>query len=192
MFVVPPQRLKGDKATIRRVVEDCISAATRGSLPQFSLATPHRGSNLAESWIGHLGASLIRLPSDLQSDIVNMVSDKPDAATPTAKAFHRQMNFSSVRTLSPRDPRCKRWPISRSMCRFTASSENMPGSDRNQQRRVVPYTSSHLVGASSELVVRSGHSVCENGDAQREVIRILRLEMNREKRGTELLSVAQR
>ena len=27
------------------------------------IATPHRGSQIAESWIGHIGASLIRLPS---------------------------------------------------------------------------------------------------------------------------------
>ena len=34
------------------------------------VATPHRGSNLAESWIGHIAASLIRLPTSLQTDIV--------------------------------------------------------------------------------------------------------------------------
>jgi hypothetical protein len=45
---------------------------------------------------------------------------------------------------------------------------------------VVRYTSAHLDGAASELVVRSGHNVCENRDAQREVIRILRMELQRE------------
>jgi len=39
---------------------------------------------------------------------------------------------------------------------------------------------------------RSGHSVCESPDTQREVIRILHLELNREKCGTEALSFAQR
>jgi hypothetical protein len=56
---------------------------------------------------------------------------------------------------------------------------------------VVPYASSHLEGASSELAVRSGHSVCEKPDAQREVIRILHLELNREKRTNETPSLAQ-
>ena len=37
------------------------------------------------------------------------------------------------------------------------------------------------MAAASELVVRSGHNVCENRDAQREVIRILRLELQRER-----------
>jgi hypothetical protein len=60
----------------------------------------------------------------------------------------------------------------------------------NRSDGVVPCASSHLDGAASELVVRSGHSVCENPDAEREVIRILRLELNREKRSTDALSLA--
>ncbi len=71
------------------------------------MASPHRGSQIADSWIGHIGASLIRLPSDLQSDIVNVVSGNRDAATPAAKAFDAEMNFSSVHTLSPNDPALK-------------------------------------------------------------------------------------
>ena len=38
---------------------------------------------------------------------------------------------------------------------------------------IVPYTSSHLEGAQSELIVKSGHSVQENLSAIREVRRIL-------------------
>jgi hypothetical protein len=33
---------------------------------------------------------------------------------------------------------------------------------------------------TSELVVHSGHNVCEKVDAQREVVRILRLKLQRE------------
>jgi hypothetical protein len=42
---------------------------------------------------------------------------------------------------------------------------------------VVSYTSSHLNGATSELVVRSGHGVANNTEAQAEVRRILRLQL---------------
>ncbi len=193
LFVVPPQRLKGDKATIRRLVETLHFRRNPRVVRAIFASTPHRGSKLAESWIGHLGASLIRLPLDLRSDIVNIVSANPDAATPTAKAFHRQLNFSSVRTLSPRDPALQALAdIPIDVPFHSIIGEHNPGPIETSSDGVVSYTSSHLAGANSELVVRSGHSVCENGDAQREVIRILRLEMNREKRGTELLSVAQR
>ena len=42
---------------------------------------------------------------------------------------------------------------------------------------VVRYASSHLDGASSELIVHSGHNAFNNSDARSEVIRILRQEL---------------
>jgi hypothetical protein len=193
LFVVPPQRLKGDKAIIRRLVDGLHFRRNPRVVGAIFAATPHRGSNLAESWIGHIAASLIRLPLDLQSDIVNVVSANPDAATPTAKTFHREMNFSSVRTLSPRDPALQALadlPIEVPF--HNIIGQHNPGPIETSSDGVVPYASAHLDGAASELVVRSGHGVCENRDAQREVIRILRLELRREKLTREAVSLARR
>jgi hypothetical protein len=148
---------------------------------------------LAESWIGHIAASLIHLPASLQTDIVGVVSANHDAATPAAKAFNREMNFSSVHTLSPRDPALHALvdlPIEVPF--HSIIGQNHPGAVETSSDGVVPYASSHLDGASSEIVVRSGHSVCEKPEAQREIIRILRLELNREKRTSEVPSLAQR
>jgi pimeloyl-ACP methyl ester carboxylesterase len=177
LFVVPPQRLKGDKAIIRRLVDGLHFHRNPRVVRAIFAATPHRGSELAESWIGHFAASLIRLPLDLQSDIVNLVAANPDAATPTAKAFHREMNFSSVRTLSPRDPALQALadlPIEVPF--HSIIGQHNPGPIESSSDGVVAYASAHLDGAASELAVRSGHGVCENPEAQREVIRILRLE----------------
>ena len=179
LFVVPPQRLKGDKAIIRRLVDGLHFHRNRRVVAAIFAATPHRGSQLAESWVGHLAASLIRLPSDLQSDIVNVASENPDAATPTAKAFHREMNFSSVHTLSPRDPVLQAMvnlPIEVPF--HSIIGQHNAGPIEMSSDGVVPYASAHLDGAASELVVRGGHGVCENPDAQREVIRILRMELH--------------
>jgi hypothetical protein len=49
-----------------------------------------------------------------------------------------------------------------------------------------PYDANKLID------VRSGHSVCQNPNAQREVMRILRLEVEGEKRTNETVSVAER
>ena len=46
---------------------------------------------------------------------------------------------------------------------------------------MVPYWSSHLDGAQSEVIVRSGHGVFGNPEAVQEIIRILHL-ASREKR----------
>ena len=42
---------------------------------------------------------------------------------------------------------------------------------------VVPYSSSHLDGAASELIVRSGHSVHRCPGAMQELLRILLLHL---------------
>jgi hypothetical protein len=193
LFVVPPQRLRGDKEAIRRFADGLHFRRDPRVVRAIFAATPHRGSNLAESWIGHFAGSLIRLPPSLQTDIVGVVAANQDAATPAAKAFDREMNFSSVHTLSPRDPALHALvdlPIE--VPYHNIIGQNHSGAVETGSDGIVPYVSSHLDGSDSELVVRSGHGVCENHDAQSEVIRILRLELSREKRGTEALSVAQR
>jgi pimeloyl-ACP methyl ester carboxylesterase len=179
LFVVPPPQLRGDRQVIRRFAHGLHFRRNPRVVRTIFAATPHRGSKLAESWIGHVAASLIRLPLDLQSDILNIVSENPDAATPTAKAFHREMNFSSVRTLSPRDPPLQALadlPIEVPF--HSIIGQRHAGPIEASSDGVVPYTSAHLDHGASELVVRSGHSVCENPEAQREVIRILRLELH--------------
>ena len=193
LFVVPPQRLHGDSEVIRRFADGLHFRRDPRVVRAIFLATPHRGSNLAESWIGHIAASLIHLPTSLQTDIVSVVSANHDAATPGAKAFDREMNFSSVHTLSPRDPALHALadlPIEVPF--HSIIGQNHAGAVETSSDGVVPYPSSHLDGASSEIIVRSGHSVCENPDAQREVIRILHLELNRETRSTKALSLAER
>jgi triacylglycerol esterase/lipase EstA (alpha/beta hydrolase family) len=193
LFVIPPQELRGDRQVIRRFAEGLHFRRNPRVVRAIFVSTPHRGSNLAESWIGHLAASLIRLPTSLQTDIAGVVSANQEAATPDAIAFDREMNFSSVHTLSPRDPALHALvdlPIEAPF--HSIIGQNHAGAVETSSDGVVPYASSHLDGASSEIVVRSGHGVCENPDAQREVIRILRLELSREKRNTEALSFAQR
>jgi triacylglycerol esterase/lipase EstA (alpha/beta hydrolase family) len=193
LFLAPPERLRGDRKAIRWFADGLRFRRNPRVVRAIFLATPHRGSNLAESWIGHIAASLIHLPTSLQTDIVGVVSANQDTASPAAKAFDREMNFSSVHTLSPRDPALHALvdlPIEVPF--HSIIGQTHAGGVETSSDGVVPYASSHLDGANSEIVVRSGHSVCENPDAQREVIRILHLELNREKRGAEAPSFAQR
>ena len=189
LFVVPPQRLKGDKATIRRLAEALHFQRNPRVVRVIFAASPHRGSKLAESWIGHFAASLIHLPTDLQSDIVNIVSANPDAATPLAKAFHRKLNISSVRTLSPDDPALQALAALPVEVQFhSIIGQHNAGPIEQSSDGVVPYSSAHLDGAASELVVRSGHGVCEKPDAQREVIRILWLEIQYRSRVAKMMN----
>jgi len=183
LFAVPPQQLKGDKATIRQLVDGLHFHRNSRVIGAIFAATPHRGSDLAESWIGRFAASLIHVPSGLQSDFMKVTSENPNAATPAAKIFHREMNFSSVHTLSPHDPALQALadlPIEVPF--HSVLGQHSPAPIETSSDGVVPYSSSHLDHAASELVVRSGHGVCENREAQREVLRILRLKLHNQSR----------
>jgi alpha-beta hydrolase superfamily lysophospholipase len=178
VFTVPPQQLGGDSATVRRIAEGLHFRRNPRVVRAIFAATPHRGAKLAESWIGHIGASLIRLPSNLHADIVDILSANRDSSTSAAQAFNREMNFSAVHTLSPRDPALKALvdlPIEVPF--HSIIGQHSGGALESSSDGVVAYTSAHLDGAASELVVRSGHNVYENRDGQNEIIRILRLEL---------------
>jgi hypothetical protein len=182
LFEVRPEQLRGDRSMIRRFSDAIHFRRNPRVIRAIFAATPHRGSKLAESWIGRIGESLIRLPSNVQSDIVTVMSENRDVSTATAaRAFDRDMNFSAVHTLSPRDPALNALvdlPIEVPFHNIIGQHDGGP--TESSSDGVVAYTSSHLDGAESELVVHSGHNVCENGDAEREVIRILRGEVHRE------------
>jgi hypothetical protein len=181
LFTVPPNQLRGDKEVVRQWDEALHFQRDPRVVRAIFAATPHRGSNLAESWIGHIGQSLIHLPSGMQTSIVTVVSENQDVATPAAKAFDKEMNFSAVRTLSPNDPALHAIAqLSSGVPFHTIVGQHNSGPIETSSDGVVPHASSHLDGAASELVVHSGHNVCENVDAQREVIRILRVELQRE------------
>lgn len=178
LFTERPERLKGDKAVIRRLADGLHFRRNPRIVAAIFAATPHRGSKMADSWVGHLAASLIHLPLNLQSDLVNVASENPDAATPRAKAFHREMNFSSVHTLSSRDPVLQAMadlPVEVPF--YSIIGQHNSGTIETGSDGIVSYASAHLDGAAGELVVRSGHGVCENAEAQSEVNRILRLEL---------------
>ena len=50
---------------------------------------------------------------------------------------------------------------------------------------VVPYSSSHLDGAASEVIVQSGHSVHRSPGAMQELLRILLLHLREDQPGSE-------
>ena len=100
----------------------------------------------------------------------------PNAMRPEAAAFFEGGRFSAVRTLSPRSTALvavSELPIE--VPYHSVIGQLHPGPKERGSDGVVPYWSSHLPGAQSELIVRSGHGVIDNPDAIREVIRILHL-----------------
>ena len=193
LFVVSPEQLRGNPQTIRLLRRAFCFRRNPRVVRAIFVATPHRGSAMADSWIGRVAKSLIRLPSDMQTGFADFAEENAEVRTAEATAFFKELNFTSVHMLSTRDPMLlalARLPIAVPFHSIMGEKHNGAGSDG-----VVRYASSHLDGANSELVVRSGHNAFNNSEARSEVIRILREELQRSplkpRRSTMLASYAE-
>ncbi len=139
------------------------------------MASPHRGTPFANGRLAIIFRGLIRLPATMFADISNLSDVLKDAST---KGLSRMPN--SIDNLSVKDPfimAAADLPISprvhyNSIIGVYKSSGPLAASSDG----VVPYSSSHLAGAESELALPSWHSVQENPAAILELRRILRLQ----------------
>jgi pimeloyl-ACP methyl ester carboxylesterase len=137
------------------------------------ISTPHRGSKLASGWIGRIGASFVRTPRFFTSIYS---STKPLlVADPAARRLNRMPN--SVDTLEPNDrfvQAVNKLPITPVIPYHSIMGDRGRADTPNSSDGVVPYWSSHLEGARSELIVNSDHGAQYNPQAIREVARILK------------------
>src|SRR6266536_1055951 len=140
------------------------------------ISTPHRGSKLASGWIGRIGGALVRTPRLFTSVYTStkplLVSD------PAARTLKRMPN--SVDTLEPNDrfvQAVDKLPMTRGIPYHSIMGDRGRGDTPNSSDGVVPYWSSHLAGAQSELIVNSDHGAQYNPQAIREVDRILKLNL---------------
>lgn len=175
LFVVPPEQLHGNRETIRLLQRSMFFRRNPRVVRAVFISTPHRGCAMADSWVGDFAKSLIRLPNELQRGFAEIDQANIGVTTPEAAAFFKQLNFSSVQTLSPHNPTLltlARLPIA-------VPYHSIMGQKREgaQSDGVVHYASSHLDGAKSEVIVQSGHNAFNNPDAETEVIRILHEEL---------------
>jgi pimeloyl-ACP methyl ester carboxylesterase len=141
------------------------------------ISTPHRGSKLASGWIGRIGAGLVRTPRLLTS--VYALTKPLLVADPAARTLKRMPN--SVDTLEPNDRFVRavdKLPITPGIPYNSIMGDRGRGDTPNSSDGIVPYWSSHLAGAQSELIVNSGHSAQYNPRAIREVERILRVNLS--------------
>ncbi len=135
------------------------------------ICTPHRGSNMAIQGIGQLAMRLIALPSSLISQFNNEVKGQISALTGSGKRLP-----NTIFSLSPGNPLLHimdKVPIT---CPYhTIAGDRGKGDTPNSTDGVVPYWSSHMNGAQSELIVPGPHGSCELPQTIAELDRILQL-----------------
>jgi pimeloyl-ACP methyl ester carboxylesterase len=142
------------------------------------ISTPHRGSKFAAGWVGRIGAALVRTPRLFNSIYA---STKPLLiADPAPRPLKRMPN--SVDTLEPNDrfvQAVDKLPIAPGIPYHSIIGDRGRGDTPNSSDGIVPYWSSHLAGAQSELIVNSDHGAQYNPQAIQEVARILKLNLAR-------------
>jgi pimeloyl-ACP methyl ester carboxylesterase len=161
----------------RKLLEESLVFNHRSDVQRvIFISTPHRGSKIASDWIGRIGSSLVRTPRLFTSVYAStkplLVSD------PAARTLKRMPN--SVDTLEPNDRFVRavdKLAITPGIPYHSIIGDRGRGDTPNSSDGVVPYWSSHLEGAQSELIVNSDHGAQFNPDAIREVGRILKVNL---------------
>jgi len=178
LFGKSPERMSLASDT-RRMLEDSLIFRTRREVGRaVFLSGPHRGAEMAGSWLGRIGAMLVKAPTTLikvAKDMKNLVQADPSAL----KVNHIP---NSVDTLAPNNRFVKiinTIPITPGIPYHSIIGDRGRGDTPNSSDGLVPYWSSHLAGAQSELIVPSNHSAQRNPEAMAEVGRILRLHANK-------------
>jgi pimeloyl-ACP methyl ester carboxylesterase len=172
-FSMPPAKTPLASDT-RKLLEESLIFNHRADVQRvIFISTPHRGSKLASGWIGRVGAALIRTPRLFTSVYTStkplLVSD------PAARTLKRMPN--SVDTLEPNDrfvQAVNKLPITPVIPYHSIMGDRGRADTPNSSDGVVPYWSSHLEGARSELIVNSDHGAQYNPQAIQEVARILK------------------
>lgn len=140
------------------------------------MAVPHRGSAMAKWSIARFGSNLIRIPSKVVSRSLKFLGTII-RVTNKENEVVKEMVYTGIDNLDP-DNRFIRVlsgsPFAAGVPVHSVIGDidgrGAPGGTDG----IVPYSSSHIDGVASELIVDSGHSVQKSPEAIRELARILR------------------
>lgn len=135
------------------------------------IATPHRGSFVAgRRIVANLARWLTRLPTQLTGLATDIARNRDVLRNPIVP--------TAVDNMSPRNPFIRglqEVPLSPAVAAHSIISVDGTGPAEQGDDGVVAYSSAHIEGVESELVVRSPHSCQANPHTMEEVRRILRL-----------------
>jgi pimeloyl-ACP methyl ester carboxylesterase len=141
------------------------------------ICVPHRGSGLALGSIGAIAMRLITLPTSLVTEVTAALGD----VLLTASGQKRVPN--SITSLSPKNPTLiamDRLPI-RAPHHSIIGDRGKANTPRSSDG-VVPYRSSHLASAESELIVTGPHGSHDLPPTIAELTRILREHLRQTRR----------
>jgi pimeloyl-ACP methyl ester carboxylesterase len=144
------------------------------------VAVPHRGSDIADNWIGRIGRALITLPKNILTKSAALGRSIRNVVRPDLRTQFDSGPPSSIKSLSKTNPGLigiSKLPIDSRIPYHSIIGDRGKGDTPNSSDGVVEYSSSHLDGAVSELIVPADHTAHAHPLAVQEIRRILRLDL---------------
>ena len=144
------------------------------------LATPHRGSKIADSFIGWVTIRIISIPSFIFQQTTDVLTLKyPRGLLPEQAIKLLTTGESSVEQLKPSNPSLKalnQMPLRQKRQLTSHSIIGDVGLPLFQLKTdgVVSYHSAHIPNSKSESIVPSNHHICDNEEAIKVVLKILK------------------
>jgi len=143
------------------------------------ISVPHRGSELADGFVGRIGARIASPPNEFQAFYDRISQENPGVFTPAYEKLGTG-KLNSVRALSPDMPTLgilNSLPYAQSVKLHSIIGDRGKNDPLEQSSDgVVAYTSSHIEGVESEKIVPADHWTYRHPEAIREIVRILNLE----------------
>ncbi len=138
------------------------------------MAVPHRGSEIARSIIGSIGASLINLPLNLVKRNIIVMNTLLTTGKLSIEGIGGNTGIDNLRPDAPVLKILNSLPIAENVQYHSIIGNDEKSFTPGGTDGVVPYWSSHLDNTCSELVVKADHSVHRVPLAIQEVRRILK------------------
>jgi len=169
-FEVPFDQLDGIAPRERNLLRDSFFFESAPYIRRaIFYATPHRGSPDAKMGVVQWMSGLIAVPSQTMDPLFRAVRK----AKPKIR-IKRLTSIQSLRDDNPIIQALADLPINPRTTYHSIIGDTTAGGHEGGSDGIVPYVSSHVPGAESELIVHSGHSVQQTPEAARETIRIVR------------------
>jgi pimeloyl-ACP methyl ester carboxylesterase len=178
LFKKPPAETQLSEGS-RKLLADSLIFKHRPEIGRvIFMAAPLRGSELASNWIGRIGSMLVRAPATF----VTVGADVLRSTHFEAGELRLKRVPNSVDTLAPNNRFVKvinTIPVTPGIPHNVICGDRGRGGNKDRTKPVmsdgfVPFWSSHMETAQSEIIVPSHHSVHQNPQAIDEVERILK------------------
>jgi len=156
------------------------------------MAVPHRGSEMAQWSLTRYGSKLVNLPKALREKmpifgrVFQKLNQDTEEIEKLRKARKETGDNHTITGLHDLDPdslfirALSESPMKEGLVYHSIIGDNELADHPGGTDGVVPYSSSHLDNAASEVIVHSGHSIHRSPGAMQELLRILLLHLREE------------